>query len=232
MKRLLPLLLSVATSFPIFAPSKVEANSPSNSNLPVQITEFYNQRNLLSSFSSEAERELVIDSLVCTGALRSRHLDISLDFCDRLPKQPKSERLTKIRTLIASLERQMLRDFGDSAMVIPGYLPGSGPLMRRTDPNVVPLPSSADSLPPQVFKIENQVRHTENAITVQVLAYQVEPAIQARLISQYEKQGNDENLMQVVAAHSTPTQEYHQWMLINNKWMKLEQEAILTDISL
>jgi len=32
------------------------------------------------------------------------------------------------------------------------------------------------------------------------------------------------NLMQVVAAHSTPTQEYHQWMLINNKWMKLEQK--------
>jgi len=31
----------------------------------------------------------------------------------------------------------------------------------------------------------------------------------------------------VVAAHSTPTQEYHQWMLINNKWMKLEQETVL-----
>jgi len=56
----------------------------------------------------------------------------------------------------------------------------------RTDPNVVPLPSSADSLPSKVFEIEDQVRHTENAITVQVLAYQVEPAIQARLISQYE----------------------------------------------
>jgi len=42
--------------------------------------------------------------------------------------------------------------------------------MRRTDPNVVPLPSSADSLPSKVFEIEDQVRHTENAITVQVLA--------------------------------------------------------------
>jgi len=41
--------------------------------------------------------------------------------------------------------------------------------MRRTDPNVVPLPSSADSLPSKVFEIEDQVRHTENAITVQVL---------------------------------------------------------------
>ena len=76
--------------------------------------------------------------------------------------------------------------------------------MRSTEPDVVPLPSSADSLPPQVFEIQNQVRHGENAMIVQVLAYQVEPTIQARLISQYEGLGNDENLMKVVAAHSIP----------------------------
>jgi len=66
-EKIAPSATLVATSLPIFALFKVEANSPNNSNFPVQITEFYNKRNLVSLFSSEAERELVIDSLVCTG---------------------------------------------------------------------------------------------------------------------------------------------------------------------
>jgi len=51
-EKIAPLLLLVATSLPIFALSKVEETV---SNFPVQITEFYNKRNLVSSFSSEAE---------------------------------------------------------------------------------------------------------------------------------------------------------------------------------
>lgn len=193
MRRLLTLLLFIAASLPVFVFSKGEAKSQNNSNFPSQITEFYKKRNFVSSFSSKAEKELLIDSLVCQGALRSRYLNIFLDLCEQISNQPESARLTKIGGLITELDRQMLRN-GDSAMVIPGYLPGSGPLMRSTDPNVVPLPSSADSLPSKVFEIENQVWHGKNAITVQVLAYQIEPKIQARLISQYQEQGNNEKI--------------------------------------
>lgn len=232
MKKLLPLLLSGTTLLTTFAFSKVEANSPSNSNLPVEIAEFYEQRNLVSSFSSEVEREVIIDSLVCTGALKNSNYNISLDFCNELPQPPKSERLTKISNLVMALERRMLRDASNSAMVIPGYKPGEGSLMRRTDPNVVPLPSSADSLPPKVFKIKNKVRQAENAITVRVLAYQIDPAIKAKLIAEYEKQKNAPNLMQVVTALSTPVQEYHQWMLIDRQWKKLEQQTHLIDLSI
>jgi len=62
--------------------------------------------------------------------------------------------------------------------------------MRRTDPNVVPLPSSADSLPPKVFEIESQGQHTESDYRSSLLT--AEPAIQARPFLN-RRAGNDKN---------------------------------------
>lgn len=224
------LALSLMTSLSLTSwKSQAEMSIPNE--LSSQITEYYRHRNFAVAFSSEVEQEIIIDSLICRGALDNLSPDWSsqhLEFCGEIPDLPESERLDAIEASIKELDKRVLPEETNS--LIPGYLPGSGSLMRKSDPNLVPLPSSADLVPPTLLKI-NQVQSSENSVTLEVTAFPINPEENVKLIEQYEEYESREKvpvkkLMQSVATSITH-KEFHHWVLIDGNWKKLQSDTLL-----
>lgn len=235
MKKWTFLALSIITSFSSFAFATSKLIASDNNNPPSRISEYYRNYNFVNLFSSELERELITDSLMCKGVLgkpNNSHLNTSFDFCDQIPEIPESERLKKISTLITELNKDIISDPGDK-MVIQGYIPGANFHMRRSNPQVMPLLPNPYSLPPKLFKI-NQVRLSDNSATVEVTVYQLDPKNNARLISQYKKYGssekenpNNEQLMKLAVPSTILSREYHQWVLDDGRWQRFETSTAL-----
>ena len=224
------LALSLIASLSITSlKSQAETSIPND--LSSQITEYYRHRNFVAAFSSEVEQEIIIDSLICRGALDNLSPDWSsqyLEFCGEIPERPESERLDTVEDSIKELNKRVLPEETNS--LIPGYLPGSGSLMRKSDPNIVPLPSSADLLPPTLLTI-NQVQSNENSVTLEVTAFPINPEENAKLIEQYEEYESQEKvpvkkLMQSVATSITQ-KEFHHWVMIDGNWKKLQSDTLL-----
>lgn len=232
MKKSAFLAFFILTSFFTFAFATSKAAMSHNNNLPSQINEYYRNYNEVSLFSSELERELITDSLMCKGVLvhpENPHLNISFEFCDEIPYLPESERLTRISALITEINKHIIRD----TIGIQEYMPGSGSHMRRTDPEVVPLLSNPYSVPPRVFKI-NQVSLSGDSATVEVTIYQIDSETNARLISQYQRYGNgkereaaNEELIRLAMPSTIFRREYHQWVLDDGRWQKFENSTSL-----
>lgn len=221
MKKLIALTIAAASPLLISSPSQGSIERE----LPASIAAFYQDRTFVSLLSSDVEREQILDALVCDGTLPSN--SVSLDYCNQLPPMSDSERLADVRSRIVEINQHLLNDSGYSALIVPGYLPGSGSMLRRDDPNVVALPSSANTLPAEVLLPENAVWQDENTLTVQVKAYPVSSELQARMTADYEASPDRE--IAIGSAASAFSTEYHQWVFINNQWMKLDAETHLLE---
>jgi len=225
----------ILTSFSTFAFATSKAAMSHNNNLPSKISEYYRNYNEVSLFSSELERELITDSLMCKGVLTNPgnfHLNTSFECCDEIPQLPESERLTRISALITELNEHVIRDTRDK-MVIQGYIPGAGFHMRRSNPEVMPLFSNPYSVPSRLFKI-NQVSLSGDSATVEVTVYQLDPETNARLISQYKKYGSgekgnpdNEQLLRLAMPSAIFSREYHQWVLDDGRWQRFEASTTL-----
>lgn len=237
MKRWAVLTLSIVTSFSSFAVATSKSVESSNNNYPSQISEYYKKYNFTTLFSSEFERELITDSLMCKGVLGESdnfHLNTSFDFCNEIPAMPESERLRRISTLITELNEHTIRDSIDR-MAFQEYMPGAGFHMRRSNPEVMPLFSNPYSVPPTLFKI-NQVSLSDDSATVKVTVYQIDPKTNARLISQYKKYGSskkensdNEELMELAVPSAIFSREYHQWVLDDGRWQRFEASTALIE---
>ena len=111
MKRWTFLALSIITSFSSFAFATSKLVASDNNNPPSQISDYYRNYNFVNLFSSELERELITDSLICKGVFgnsNNSHLTTSFDFCDQIPKLPEAERIKRISTLITNFLPQSL----------------------------------------------------------------------------------------------------------------------------
>jgi hypothetical protein len=235
MKRWTFLALSIVTSFSSFAFAVSKLVASDNNNPPSQISDYYRNYNFVNLFSSELERELITDSLMCKGVFgkpNNSHLNTSFKFCDQIPKLPESERLKKISTLITELNKDIISDTGDK-MVIQGYIPGANFHMRRSNPQVMPFSPNPYSLQPRLFKI-NQVRLSDNSATVEVTVYPLDPKNNAKLSSQYKKyesgekeNPNNEQLMKLAVPSTILSREYHQWVLNNGQWQRFETSTAL-----
>lgn len=237
MKRWTFLALSIITSFSSFAFATSKLVASDNNNPPSQISNYYRNYNFVNLFSSELERELITDSLMCKGVFskpNNSHINTSFDFCDQISKIPESERLKRISTLITELNNDIIKDPGDK-MMIQGYIPGANSHMRTSNPQVMPFSPNPYSLQPRLFKI-NQVRLSDNSATVEVTVYQLDSKNNARLISQYKKYGtsekenpNNEQLMKLAAPSTILSREYHQWVLDDGRWQKFEASTALIE---
>lgn len=237
MKRWTFLALSIITSFSSFAFATSKLVASDNNNPPSQISDYYRNYNFVNLFSSELERELITDSLMCKGVFgkpNNSHINTSFEFCDQIPKLPESKRLKRISTLITELNNDIIKDPSDK-MMIQGYIPGANFHMRKSNPQVMPLLPNPYSLQPKLFKI-NQVRLSNNSATVEVTVYQLDPKNNARLISQYKKYGssekenpNNEQLMKLAVPSTILSREYHQWVLDNGRWQRLEASTALIE---
>lgn len=237
MKKWAFIALSIITSFSSFAFATSKSVASDNNNPPSQISDYYRNYNFVNLFTSELERELITDSLMCKGVLgkpNNSHLNTSFEFCDQIPKLPESERLKRISALITELNKDIISDIGDK-MMIQGYIPGANFHMRRSNPQVMPFSPNPYSLQPKLFKI-NQVRLSDNSATVEVTVYQLDPKNNARLISQYKKYGssekenpNNEQLMKLAVPSTILSREYHQWVLDNGRWQRFEASTALIE---
>lgn len=235
MKRWTFLALSIITSFSSFAFATSKLVASDNNNPPLQISDYYRNYNFVNLFSSELERELITDSLMCKGVFgkpNNSHINTSFDFCDQIPKLPESERLKRISTLITELNNDIIKDPGDK-MMIQGYIPGENYHMRRSNPQVMPFAPNPYSLQSRLFKI-NQVRLSDNSATVEVTVYQLDSKNNAKLISQYKRYGSGKNenpdneqLMKLAAPSTILSREYHQWVLNNDHWQRFETSTAL-----
>lgn len=228
----------ILTSCSTFAFATSKAAMSHNNNLPSQISEYYRNYNEVSLFSSELERELITDSLMCKGVLGNPgnpHLNTSFEFCEQIPQLPESERLRRISALITELNEYVIRDTRDK-MAIQGYIPGAGFHMRRSNPEVMPLFSNPYSVPSRLFKI-HQVSLSGDSATVEVTVYQLNSKTNARLISQYnqykkyrsgEKRNlGSEQLIRLAVPSTILSREYHQWVLDDGRWQKFETSTAL-----
>lgn len=215
--------------------SLVTANNSvaSDNNNPAQISEYYRNYNFVNLFSSEVERDLITDSLICKEVLgKPDHLNTSFNFCAQIPKMPGSERLRRISALIIELNRDIVSNTEDK-MILQGYIPGSNSHMRTSNPQVMPFSPNPYSLEPKLFKL-NSVSLSDNSATVVVTVYQLEPKNNAKLISQYQKYGNNEKghldneqLIKLAMPSTIISREYHQWILNNGHWQRFETSAAL-----
>lgn len=219
MKKLIVLAIATASLLLLSSPS----GGSTERDLPASIVEFYQNRTFVSLLSSDVEREQILDALICDGTLAS---DSSLDYCNQLPPQPNSERLENVRSRIVEINQHLLNT-GYSALIVPSYLPGSGSMIRRSDSNVVVLPSSADALPAGFFWPEPEVWQGEDALTVCVQTFPISAEVQARAIADYESPDREEFAFSM--AESAESIEYHQWILMNNQWMKINSETHSTE---
>jgi hypothetical protein len=154
----------------------------SASNLPGQIDAYYRNYNYLSLFSSEREREIIADTLMCEGKL-GRATRSDLNFCNEIPSIPKSQRLDKMQTLIAELSRSVIRD--GNSISIQEYVPGEGSHLRAIDPQKQAFRRNPYSPRAEVFDIK-QINHDNNAIMIKVAVLPLDAARNAQLISRYE----------------------------------------------
>jgi len=113
-------------------------------------------------------------------------------------------------------------------MSIQEYIPGEGSHLRKVDPQMQPLRRNPYSPTAEVFNIV-QIKPDNNAVTVEVAVYPLDPSTNARLISQYGKQiGNkgerpaNESLIDLAAPSSVLRHEFHQWFNEGGRWKKLE----------
>ncbi len=165
MKKWTFLAFYIVNSFSSFFFAASKSVASENNNSPSQISEYYRNYNFVNLFSSELERELITDSLMCKGIFgkpNNRHLNTSFEFCDQIPKLLESERLKRISTLITELNKDIISDTSDK-MVIQGYIPGVNFHMRRSNPQIMPLLPNSYSLSPKLFKI-NQLRLSDNIL--------------------------------------------------------------------
>ena len=221
----LALLTFIATTFGRVAMS-------TDSDLPGQIDEYYRNYNYVSLFSSEIERELIADSLMCEGTLEwSSHSD--LDFCNEIPSLPASQRLDRTRALIIGLSEDVIRD--RNSMSIQEYVPGEGAYLRRIDPEMQPLRQNPYAPLPELYQV-TQTTAESDAITVEATVYQLEPLTNTRLISRYETyEGmgaeipSNENLLQLAAPSSILRREHHHWIMENGTWKRFESGAVLVN---
>jgi hypothetical protein len=221
--------------FSSFASATSKPVVSQNNNLPLQVSKYYSNYNFVSLFSSELERELITDSLMCKGVLGkpdNPHLNSSFDFCDEIPEMPGSERLGRISALITELNEHLIKDTTDK-MAIQEYIPGAGFHMRRNNPEVMPLLPNPYSVPPRLFKV-NRVSLSGDSATVEVTVYQLDPETNARLISQYKRYGsiekgnpNSEQLIRLAVPSAIFSREYHQWVLDNDRWQRFEASTAL-----
>jgi hypothetical protein len=229
-KRRTILCLSTLALLTISATVFYKEAALSAANLPEQIDAYYRNYNYVSLFSSEREREIIADALMCEGRL-SRATQSDLNFCNEIPSIPKSQRLDKMQTLIAELSRSVIRDV--NSMSVQAYVPGEGSHLRAIDPQRQPLRRNPYSPSAEVFDIR-QIKRGDNAITVKVAVYPLDPAKNAQLISQYETQTGSRSeelssgaLVSLAAPSSVSRQEFHQWIKEGETWKKFETSAAL-----
>lgn len=198
------------------------AASSGDSNLPRQIESYYRDYNYVSLFSSEQEREVIADSLMCNGTLGSATRS-ELNFCDEIPSVPKTQRLDRIRTLIPQLSKHVIR--ATNSMDTQEYVPGEGSHLRKVNPQMQPLRRNPYSPTAEVLDIK-QIKRNNNAVTVEVAVYPLDPSINARLISRYGtrigERPSNESLIALAAPSSVLKHEFHQWIQEGGTWKKFE----------
>lgn len=231
MKKWAFLALYISVSFSSFAFAASKSVASDNNNPPSQISDYYRNYNFVNLFSSEVERDLITDSLMCKGVLgKPDNLTPTFNFCDQIPTVPESERLKRISALITALNQDIINNT-EEKMMIQGYIPGSNSHMRTSNPQVMPFSPNPYSLEPKLFKI-NSVSLSDNSATVVVTVYQLDSQNKAKLISQYQKYGNNEEfnneqLLKLAVPSTILSREYHQWVLKNGEWQKFENSTAL-----
>lgn len=213
----------------------LSAVSSIDDDLPGQIYEHYNTYNYISLFSSDVERELIADSLMCEGTLE-RSPNAIIDFCHEIPDLPDSQRLDKIRTLIVNLSDDVMRD--RNSLSSQTYLLGEGALLRTISPDMQPYTRNPYAPLSELLEI-SQISVDNNLITVAVTVYSLEPSTNTTLISQYDAYGSrgenipsTDNLIQLAAPSSILRREVHQWIVDDGDWKRSEMSTILLTSSL
>lgn len=226
MKRIMFFMLSVASLILVLATTGNKAKTASN-NLPLQISEYYKNYNFVSAFSSPSERESIVNSLICNEAINPPNPNLSLHFCEGAEELPESGRLKKIRALMQELNEHTIRDYTNSAMVLPNVPSRTAKIDPEIFPPRGPYPISPYSIPSELVKV-NLLRESDKAITVEVFVHPLTPETNSRLIAKYKKSADDEKkipsiekLIKVAPLHR---QELHQWVRSDGQWMKSETE--------
>jgi hypothetical protein len=134
---------------------------------------------------------------------------------DDLPKSLSSGRLDKVFYLMKKLFEQI--DFIDPRMVV------------RVKPEA---PSWANVFRSELYVIEGVSLGKEKA-SIEVGAYELEPEIITKFISQYSEDAGDESeklgpaeRMEMVKTRIVKRKEFHKWRRRNNKWLKDEAKLI------
>lgn len=230
MNRQALLYFSALASLASFATIFSQGAASSNSNLPKQIEAYYRDYNYASLFSSEREREIIADSLMCNGTLGSVTRS-DLNFCDDIPSVPKTQRLDRIRKLIPQLSKHVIR--ATNSMDTQEYVPGEGSHLRKVNPQMQPLRRNPYSPTAEVLDIK-QIKRNNNAVTVEVAVYPLDPSINARLISRYgtriDERPSNKSLITLAAPSSVLKHEFHQWIQEGGIWKKFETSTAFVNL--
>ena len=236
MERKIFLRFSLLTSFALLTITSTQVTMARDRDLPEQIDEHYRNYNYVSLFSSDLEKELIADSLMCEGTLESSSPS-ELDFCSEIPVIPSSQRLDKIRTLIVDLSEDVIRS--THSISVQEYIPGEGAHLRNINPEMQPYTRNPYAPRSELLKINQQTEVDSHSVTVEVTVYQLEPATHTELISHYETFADSgeeslstEALFQLAAPSSILRREFHQWIREDGTWKRSEISAVLLEGSL
>ncbi|MGQ4649032.1 hypothetical protein [Lyngbya aestuarii] len=225
----------MATTLSLVLFSRSQASTSTRNNLPPEIREYYINYNFVSSFSSDDERTIIANSLICEAKLANGNSFFSFEACSKIPQIDKSNRLDKIRSLIAEINQQILRNETNwKMMIFLDFLRGEKALFRQANSEIVSSQFNPYFLSSKLFEI-NQVYPSDKEIKIEVSKYSLNSAYTVQLISQYKAAENQEEkvahsgaLIESLVKTSIPTKEYHQWVLVDGDWRKLEQETVIS----
>jgi len=198
MKRFLSMALPLAFIIPFLWAFPSRQKQPESQGLPLEISEYYQNYNFISSFSSKPERETLV-----------RYLDQ-----EKLPEKLKSDRLEKVFQLMKRVKAKVMKF--DPKMSV-GVKPNLGNIFPSVMIEVRDFKQNGTEISVEVFSYGLKPEENFRFIAL----YDERRGNEKEIPSEKER-------IEAAKSKSkfSPSKEIHKWFYVDGQWMRQEANVV------